>query len=89
MSTAMDTATIEVPRKELDAMRLRMQSLQSTNEQLQQQLDWFKRQLFGPKSEKRPEPDADQTALFERAQGDAAVGKVPTTKVPAHERRRR
>lgn len=88
MNTAVASATIEVPREELDAMRSQMRSQQSTIESLQQQLDWFKRQLFGPKSEKRPQPDADQAALFERAQGDVPVGKVITTKVPAHERRK-
>ena len=41
-----------------------VRSLQATNESLEQQLDWFKRQLFGRKSEKRElEPNPYQPVL--------------------------
>ena len=39
-----------------------VRSLQATNQSLEQQLDWFKRQLFGRKSEKR-EPNPNQPVL--------------------------
>ena len=54
--------------------------------QLQQQLDWFKRQLFGRKSEKRLEFDeVEQANLF------AALGieSPPEREVPTHEIRYR
>lgn len=60
--------------------------LQQTNAQLVQQLDWFKRQLFGAKSEKRPEVDAEQGALFKAPiPSDAPQPKV---RVPAHDRQK-
>ncbi|GLR63726.1 hypothetical protein GCM10007878_11610 [Marinospirillum insulare] len=34
---------------------------------LQHQLDWFKKQLFGPKSEKRVYDPAEQGELFQPA----------------------
>ena len=40
--------TISLPRAEYDALQAQVQTLQT-------QLDWFKRQLFGAKSEKRLE----------------------------------
>ncbi|MEZ5653201.1 MAG: IS66 family transposase [Burkholderiaceae bacterium] len=54
---------------------------------LQSQLDWFKRQLFGHKSEKRPALEHDQAALFERTAADAKLGEQTVT-VPEHKRRK-
>jgi len=41
-------------------------SLQDQNKELQRQLDWFKRQLFGSKSEKQIEPNPHQMFLGEQ-----------------------
>lgn len=44
------------------------EDLLAENAQLKRQLDWFKRQLFGPKSERRPGEAAATGQLFEREQ---------------------
>jgi transposase len=55
---------------------------------LHRQVDWFKRQLFGPKSEKRPiEPNPYQLSLGEFAVPTDAKAKLPTREVAAHTRR--
>ena len=54
--------------------------------ELQQQLDWFKRQLFGPKSERRVvSPEVRQLWLDEMEPGDAEP--VSEITVPEHRRR--
>jgi transposase len=62
-------------------------------EQLKGQLEWFKRQLFGRKSERfAPEPDALQMHLGQILGEDLAVPPEPLdtgAQVPAHTRRRR
>jgi len=53
---------------------------------LQQQLDWFKRQLFGSKSERHfPSDESRQLTLGEFGQTEPANESV--VKVPSHERR--
>lgn len=54
---------------------------------LKQQLDWFKRQLFGRKSEKIIEPNPEQGNLFERE--PIAPMEEPATVVKAHQRRKK
>ena len=58
-----------VSRAEFDALVLSLtkdrNNLQSENADLKKQLDWFKRQLFGPKSEKQIEPNPYQLSLGE------------------------
>jgi transposase len=49
-TAAISTQNITLPRAEYDALQAQVQALQT-------QLDWFKRQLFGAKSEKRLEID--------------------------------
>jgi transposase len=59
---------------------------------LEHQLDWFKRQLFGKKSERYvAEPDPQQMHLGQLLGELAAAGPAPeaATPVPAHKRRRR
>jgi len=56
-------------------------------EELQQQLDWFQRQLFGAKSERRVLPSGSRQLTL----GEMAVtqtGEAPSIEVPAHRRRR-
>lgn len=55
-----DTA---VSRKEFDAL---VGALRNENTELKRQLDWFKRQLFGSKSEKQIEPNPYQLSLGEQ-----------------------
>jgi len=50
----------------------------------QQQLDWFKRQLFGRKSEKFIEDNPQQSSLFTSA--PAGTSPAPTTEVKTHKR---
>lgn len=59
-------------------------------EQLQQQLDWFKRQLFGQKSEKQLSVDpAIQQSLFDGMLPRVEKNEPTTQKVAAHERKRK
>jgi len=52
------TTTEAVTRDEFNELR-------EENAELKRQLDWFKRQMFGPKSEKRVEPNPYQLSLGE------------------------
>jgi transposase len=62
--------------------------LAARNEELTRQVEWFKRQLFGPKSERRPgDPDLRQQYLGEWAQ-EATRGDGSTITVVEHRRRR-
>jgi len=45
-------------------------ALQTENAQLKQQLDWFKRQVFGSTSEKQLEPNPYQLSLGEQFKPD-------------------
>ena len=56
---------------------------------LSAQLEWFKRQLFGKKSERyAPEPDAQQMHLGELMAPPEQPIAVPEQDVPAHKRRK-
>lgn len=84
MTNAVATADpmIEVPKRQFDAMVADLAALR-------EQLEWFKRQVFGVKSEKRMEADAEQASLF--AAGQAHVlegGPAHAIDVPAHQRRK-
>lgn len=59
--------------------------LQDENAQLKSQLDWFKKQLFGPKSEKRVIENPHQGSLLIDP-GTTAPEALPTITVPEHER---
>jgi hypothetical protein len=65
-ATRASTPNITMPRTEYDALQEQVQSLQG-------QLDWFKRQLFGRKSEKRLIDNPDQLGLAE------VLGEMPVT----------
>ena len=56
---------------------------------LQTQLDWFKRQLFGPKSERRLLPDPDSQLWLGSKSVESASRPSATTPVAAHGRRPR
>jgi transposase len=56
---------------------------------LQQQLEWFKRQVFGAKSERfAPLPDSQQMHLGQVLGAPAAAQPEVSTEVPAHTRRK-
>jgi len=57
--------TQSVTRDEFDAT---VNALRDENAELKRQLDWFKRNLFGPKSEKRTEFNPHQLFLGEEYQ---------------------
>ena len=72
-------------REEITAL---LRTQQERIEALQQQVDWFRRQLFGAKSERRLlSPDGRQLALGE-AFATTTPGPESTITVPSHTRRR-
>ena len=75
---------IAVVAGQFDALQTQVRSLKEVNAQLLQQLDWYKRQLFGAKSEKRTPIDAEQGALFVAPAPPEAP--APSIDVPAHKR---
>lgn len=62
--------------------------LQQRLDEVTRQLDWFKRELFGPKSERRA-VHPDQLALFESMLEGLSPGPEVTSEVPAHTRRKK
>jgi transposase len=81
-------ATATEPTCDAQQLRALVRAQASQIEQLRAQLDWFRRQLFGRKSEKRlMEPDAAQGTLgeaFDRAPETPVPGKK--TRVAGHDR---
>lgn len=72
-----------------DITRMYLELVQKYEEH-QQQLDWFKRQLFGAKSERRVLPaDCQQLTLGEMPDADAKAAANATVEVPPHQRRRK
>ena len=64
----------------------KIQTLEARNAVLEQQLDWFKRQLFGRKSEKQCLDDmANQGQLFATAKKE--VSEATSTDIKAHQRK--
>ncbi len=74
--------TISLPRAEYDALQAQVQTLQT-------QLDWFKRQLFGAKSEKRLEVDPSiQADLLAVLGKDLPAPTKPETEKISYQRRK-
>jgi transposase len=70
-----------------DELRLLVHSQAATITSLQHQLEWFKRQIFGAKSERyAPEPDPQQMHLGEQL-APATSPSEPRKEIPAHSRR--
>jgi len=93
----METAEVTVPKTYPEALaawqmeRVRNAAIQEALEAklrgLQQQLDWFRRQLFGQKSERRvPPPPAGQLSLGQEFAAEQAP-QVPLRTVAGHTRR--
>ena len=53
-------------KSESEALKSESETLQREVRQLRSQLDWFHKQLFGPKSERRIDPIPGQLSLLER-----------------------
>jgi transposase len=74
-------------RDEILALLKSHEELQTRLDELQRQLAWFQRQIFGSKSERRADlPDGAQLALGEVFVPGAAEPAPPVT-VPSHQRR--
>ena len=80
-----DVAALLASHRSLEAAN---DALSSQVVELKRQLDWFKQQLFGSKSERRlVEASPDQLSLGEQLK-DLPEGEVATQTIPAHTRRR-
>jgi transposase len=74
------------PQQVVDLARSHRELMQQI-EALKHQLDWFRRQIFGQKSEKRPIEIPLQMSLGEAPEQDKPASPEPTRLVPAHHRR--
>lgn len=86
-------ANAEKPDVQIADLQARMAATQAENtdlhgtvQSLQAQLDWFKRELFGSKSEKRPEMSPEQLALFESLLDGLPEPPPKKTDIAAHTR---
>ena len=66
---------------ELEALRAENAELKAALAQVTQQLEWFKRQLFGRKSERHLPPDPSQGNLLADLAPEPPAGAVPTETV--------
>jgi transposase len=80
----------EIETASRDELVERILNSEARREELEQQLRWFKKQLFGVKSERRIdiEPDPQQLSLGERLTQERAQ-EAKTAPVRGHERRKR
>lgn len=73
---------IEVPKRQFDAMVADLAALR-------EQVEWFRRQVFGVRSEKRLQAGAEQASLFCAGQAPVLEGDPASAiEVPAHTRRK-
>ncbi len=76
--------------EDLESLRAQSAHSDARIEELEQQLRWFKQQLFGRKSERQiPEPDPAQLSLGESLAKSAEAAPAATTTVRSHARRKR
>lgn len=76
--------------EDLESLRAQSAHSDARIEELEQQLRWFKQQLFGRKSERQlPEPDPAQLSLGESLAQPAEETPAATTTVRSHARRKR
>src|SRR6267142_309205 len=89
MTLEEQAATLRPP--EIRALLVQQRALQEQNAALKRQVEWFQRQLFGRKSEKRlREPDPDQLSLAEILTTPVTPADrppPPTATVKAYQRR--
>ena len=78
------------PGATVASLEERLAALRETAAALKDQVDWFKRQLFGRQSEKRVEFDlAEQASLFDRlGVGETSAPEVPVEEISYRRRRK-
>ncbi|MCC7141991.1 MAG: hypothetical protein IT349_07785, partial [Candidatus Eisenbacteria bacterium] len=77
-------------RAEHDALLHQHQELRLSHDELARQVEWFKRQIFGSKSERRIfAPNGEQLTLGDLLRAETASVSAPEIQVPAHRRRTR
>ncbi len=87
MCMTFDEQAATLDRKGIVGILTSNQQLTERNVELKRQLDWYKNQIFGTKSERRPiDPDARQLFLGELTQQDGPVAEVT---IAEHQRRSR
>jgi transposase len=74
-------------QQEIVALLVSHQELLLRFEEIQRQFDWFKRQLFGAKSERHVMPDGSQQLTLGETSAGPTVA-VAAVEVPAHQRQR-
>ncbi len=80
----------QMSTSEVAALLASHEALQADFAEVKRQLEWFKKQLFGPKSERRlVEPSPDQLSLGEGLQQAQAQGEPPSQEIAGYKRRRR
>lgn len=72
-----------------DPVAIRIAALETENSELRAQLEWFKRQIFGRKSEKQILLNADQQSLFVAEAQAQAQTEHPGKLIREHRRRTR
>lgn len=72
-----------------DPTAIRIAALEAENSELKAQLAWFKRQIFGRKSEKQIPLNADQHSLFGAQAQAQAQAENPGRRIREHRRRTR
>ncbi len=88
ISPTISDATVALPRQQFDTLQSTLRTQGAEIAQLKQQLDWFKRQVFGTKSEKRLDADSEQAALFNALVAANPADTSTTLDVPAHKRQK-
>jgi len=90
MTSALTQQTAQQITQQHDAVQAENAALREQVTQLKHQLDWFKRQLFGAKSEKRIDIDTSQQADLLAGLGvtPPTMDKVPTERI-SYERRKK
>lgn len=83
-----ESRAASMSRDEIVSLLKAHEELQKSHDELTRQVEWFRRQLFGPKSERRVlGSENQQLTLGELYRGEA--GEASPVEVAAHRRRRR
>ena len=84
-----DEQAATMDRKQIVALLVSHQQLVARNEELSHQVEWFTRQLFGSKSERRVVDPQGRQLWFGEAHPDHGRASEPGITVAAHQRRGR
>lgn len=75
-------------QKQNKILQVEILDLRNTVAYLTQQLDWFKRQIFGKKSERIVSNPNEEQFLLDGFEEEGTSGEEETQEVPAHKRRK-